>query len=127
MIELEENKHKLISLKERLKSIGEALRIVELKKEIKELEAKTNEQGFWDNNQESSSVLTKMKRLLKEISNLLGEPEPYEIERKFLIKYPDIKYGIKLCNKNIGFNGKFYTFPYFLTFLLKKFTTRTHA
>ena len=22
----------------------------------------------------------------------------------------DIKYGIKLCNKNIGFNGKFYTF-----------------
>ena len=42
-------------------------------------------------------------------------------------KYPDIKYGIKLCNKNIGFNGQFYTFPYFLTFLLKKFTTRTHA
>lgn len=27
-------------------------------------------------------------------------------------KYSDIKYGIKLCNKNIGFNGKFYTFPY---------------
>lgn len=36
-------------------------------------------------------------------------------------KYKDIKYGIKLCNKNIGFNGKFYTFPYFLTVLLKKF------
>lgn len=36
-------------------------------------------------------------------------------------KYPDIKYGIKLGYKNIGFNGKFYTFPYFLTFLLKRF------
>ena len=36
-------------------------------------------------------------------------------------KYQDIKYGIKLCYKNIGFNGKFYTFPYFLTFLLKRF------
>jgi len=36
-------------------------------------------------------------------------------------KYKDIKYGIKLCNKNIGFNGKFYTFPYFLTFMLKRF------
>lgn len=36
-------------------------------------------------------------------------------------KYNDIKYGIKLCNKNIGFNGKFYTFPYFLTFLLKRY------
>ena len=36
-------------------------------------------------------------------------------------QYKSIKYGIKLCNKNIGFNGKFYTFPYFLTFLLKRF------
>ena len=35
--------------------------------------------------------------------------------------YNEVKYGIKLCNKNIGFNGKFYTFPYFLTFLLKRF------
>lgn len=35
--------------------------------------------------------------------------------------YQDIKYGIKLCNKNIGFNGKFYTFPYFMTFLLKRY------
>lgn len=36
-------------------------------------------------------------------------------------KFPDVKYGIKLGYKNIGFNGKFFTFPYFLTFLLKKF------
>lgn len=35
--------------------------------------------------------------------------------------YKDIKYGIKLCNKNIGFNGKFYTFPYFMTFMLKRY------
>ena len=39
-------------------------------------------------------------------------------------KYPDVKYGIKLCNKNIGFNGQFYTFPYFLAFLLKRFVRR---
>lgn len=32
----------------------------------------------------------KMKRLLGEIASFLGEPEPYEIERKFLIEYPDI-------------------------------------
>ena len=37
---------------------------------------------------------------------------------------PDIRYGIKLCNRNIGFNGKFYTFPYFLTFLLKRWAMR---
>lgn len=39
--------------------------------------------------------------------------------------FPDIKFGIKLCNRNIGFNGKFYTFPYFLTFLLKRFVRET--
>ena len=36
-------------------------------------------------------------------------------------KYGDIKYGIKLGNKNIGWNGRFYTFPYFLAFMLKRF------
>lgn len=36
-------------------------------------------------------------------------------------KYPDIRFGIKLGNKNIGYNGKFFTFPYFLGFLIKRF------
>ena len=36
-------------------------------------------------------------------------------------QYSDIKYGIKLANRNIGFNGRFYTVPYFLTFMLKRF------
>lgn len=35
-------------------------------------------------------------------------------------EYADIKYGIKLGRRNIGWNGKFYTFPYFLTFMLKR-------
>lgn len=36
-------------------------------------------------------------------------------------QYSDIHYGIKFANKNIGFNGHFYTFPYFLAFFLKRF------
>lgn len=40
----------------------------------------------------SSSFEDKMKRLIAEISSFLGEPEPYEIERKYLIEYPDIKW-----------------------------------
>jgi predicted AAA+ superfamily ATPase len=36
-------------------------------------------------------------------------------------RFTDVKYGIKLSYQNIGFNGKFYTFPYFLTFLLKRY------
>lgn len=35
-------------------------------------------------------------------------------------KYRDIRYGVKFALKNISYNGKFYTFPYFLAFLLKK-------
>lgn len=35
--------------------------------------------------------------------------------------YSEVKYGVKLGYKNIGWNGQFFTFPYFLTFLLKRF------
>ena len=40
----------------------------------------------------STNFEEKMRRLIAEISSFLGEPEPYEIERKFLIEYPDIKW-----------------------------------
>ena len=36
-------------------------------------------------------------------------------------KYKEVKFGIKFGDKNIGFNGKFYTFPYFTMFLLRRF------
>ncbi|MGM9813035.1 MAG: ATP-binding protein [Muribaculaceae bacterium] len=36
-------------------------------------------------------------------------------------KHQDVRFGIKLCMANIGFNGSIYTFPYFLTFLLKRY------
>ena len=39
-------------------------------------------------------------------------------------KYQDVKYGIKFGDKNIGFNNKFYTLPYFPMFLLKEFIKR---
>lgn len=35
--------------------------------------------------------------------------------------YGDIRYGIKFGMKNIGYNERFYTFPYFLAFFLKRF------
>lgn len=40
----------------------------------------------------TSSFEDKMKKLITEIASFLGEPEPYEIERKYLIEYPDIKW-----------------------------------
>ena len=49
----------------------------------------------------SSSFDEKIKKLLREISHFLGEPEPYEIERKYLIEYPDISWleKNKTCKK----------------------------
>ena len=40
----------------------------------------------------------KMRRLIAEISAFLGEPEPFEIERKFLIRYPDMNWLNRLPN-----------------------------
>lgn len=40
----------------------------------------------------------KLKRLIGEIASFLGEPEPLEIERKFLIEYPDVAALEKLPN-----------------------------
>lgn len=39
----------------------------------------------------STDFKEKLFRLMREITSFLGEPEPFEIERKYLIKYPDIK------------------------------------
>lgn len=37
------------------------------------------------------------------------------------VHYPDIRYGFKLSMNNIGHENRIYTFPYFCTFLLKRF------
>ena len=46
----------------------------------------------------ASDFENKMKRLIAEISAFLGEPEPFEIERKFLIEYPDIQWLERIPN-----------------------------
>ena len=46
----------------------------------------------------STDFEDKLKRLLKEILSFLGEPEPFEIERKYLISYPDLKWLDSLPN-----------------------------
>ena len=42
-------------------------------------------------------------------------------------RYPDIRFGFKLSMKNIGHENRVYTFPYFCTFLLKRFMRDFHA
>lgn len=49
----------------------------------------------------STDFDTKLNRLLKEVVAFLGIPKPLEIERKFLIEYPDIEFlnSIKTCRR----------------------------
>lgn len=49
----------------------------------------------------STDFEEKINRVIKEIALFIGEPEPYEIERKFVIKYPDINMleSISNCTK----------------------------
>ncbi len=46
----------------------------------------------------STDFESKMKRLIANISSFLGEPEPFEIERKFLIQFPNINWLEKEVN-----------------------------
>ena len=39
----------------------------------------------------STDFREKLERLIAEIRSFLGEPKPYEIERKYLIEYPDVR------------------------------------
>ncbi len=41
-------------------------------------------------------------------------------------RYPDIRYGFKLSNNNLGYENQIYTFPYFCAFLLKRFIAAFH-
>lgn len=49
----------------------------------------------------STDFNEKLQRLMLEITSFLGEPEPYEIERKYLIEFPDLKLldEMKNCKK----------------------------
>ena len=42
-------------------------------------------------------------------------------------KYADVKYGFKFSKNNIGYGEKIFTFPYFCTFLLKRFVKEFSA
>lgn len=96
MIELEENKHKLILLKEKLKSIEDALNITKLKEDLKTLEAETNKPGFWENSQNSGTTLTKMKKTQNKIENfekIQNELENLESLNELLLQEEDIELG----------------------------------
>ena len=61
MIDLEENKRLINNLKERTEKIYNSLNLKVQEEQLKELENKTLEEGFWNNSNESNSVLKQIK------------------------------------------------------------------
>ena len=67
MLELEENLKFLNKLDNKLKEIKASMKIETLKLELKNLENESLEKDFWNNQENSSLVFSKIKRLQKKI------------------------------------------------------------
>lgn len=61
MIDLEENKRLINNLRERIEKIYNSLNLKVQEEQLKELENKTLEEGFWNNSKESNSILKQIK------------------------------------------------------------------
>ena len=72
IIQLEDAKRKLSELADALKELGSALRIEELRSESAELDAKTSEPDFWNDPDNSSKVLQRVKTVKGKISRYDG-------------------------------------------------------
>ena len=62
IVALEEAKYKLLGMRANIKELGSALRIDELKAMAEELDKQTLEADFWNNQENSSKVLQKIKQ-----------------------------------------------------------------
>ncbi len=67
IIALENAKYELINFKENITELGNALRIIDLKAEVEELEKETFEPDFWSNQENSTKTLQKIKQMKSKI------------------------------------------------------------
>lgn len=67
MIDLEENKRLINNLKEKIAKIYNSLNLKEQENKLKELESKTLEEGFWNNSEESNSILKQIKDIKNKV------------------------------------------------------------
>ncbi len=68
LIKIEQNMPRIKALDESISSLGDSLKINELKREIDELEVATAAEGFWNDAENSKKILTDLKRK-KGVSN----------------------------------------------------------
>ena len=106
MIDLEENKRKLIGLQERFVSLENAIGDIELLElKLKDLEEKTLEEGFWNDTKKSNTILQEIKDIkakytgLKNIKQTLNNLSEMN---EFLILEEDEELGRELIKNTSG-------------------------
>ena len=71
LIQLEQSRLTIDKLKKDISHLGDVLNIIVLEKEIKELQEKSEQPGFWDNPTESQSVLKTLKYKKNTLDNYI--------------------------------------------------------
>ena len=69
MFELEENLRILKELEEKLKQLGKSINIQNLKTELSKLEAESSQENFWSDQENSSRIFSKIKKIQKKVNN----------------------------------------------------------
>ncbi len=67
IIQLEEAKYKLVSLRDNIKELGSAIRVEELKNEAEQLEKETLSADFWADQNQSGKTLRRIKQIKDKI------------------------------------------------------------
>lgn len=86
MLDLEENKRFLNELQNRLRELESALQISDLKADFADLEKQTLQEDFWEDNQKSSTIYSKMNVIQKKIKSY----ETLKSELENLIELNDL-------------------------------------
>lgn len=68
MLELEENSKILDEIKNKLKEIKDSMKIESLRREINSLEEETSKEDFWQNQESSNTIFSKLKKLQKKVN-----------------------------------------------------------
>ncbi len=123
MLELEENLKFLKELKNKLEEIKDSMKIESLKHELKELEKKSLEENFWNDQENSSLVFSKIKTLQKkiklyediaselenliEMNELLNQDLDEQLVKELLTNSRNLKNSLEALEIQTLFSGKY--------------------
>lgn len=123
LIDLEENKRFLIELEEKLNNISMALHLKEQEENLKELERKTTEEGFWNDMNLSNTILKQIKDIknkiksytdiaiqladLKDLNELLATENDVELEKQLHIMTKTLNKAMEKFEVQTLLSGKY--------------------